>query len=134
MIVIDERVARFVSDELGFGLCPPYTVMGLEHEGTVIAGVLINHFEGHDCHITVAGTGWTRGFLSAVGDYVFDRLGCLRCTFITEQPHAAALALRLGGQVEGCLRSHFGEGRDGTLIGLLKQEYRYGRVKPSKRG
>lgn len=128
MIVTDERVARFVSSELGFGLCPPYSVVGIERDGVIVAGILINFFEGHDCHITVAGTGWTRAFLRLAGEYVFEQLGCTRCTFITQQPHVIALAVRLGGQVEGCLRDHYGEGRDGTIIGLLKRDYRYANV------
>lgn len=128
MIVADERVARFVSERLGVGLCPPYSVVGIERDGTVIAGVIFNHFEGTDCHVSVAGTGWTREFLRAVGSYIFGQLGCLRVTLITEQPQVIELALRLGGQIEGCLRSHFGEGRDGTIIGCLKHEYRYATV------
>lgn len=131
MIVADERVARFVSEEIGFGLCPPYSVIGIERDGTIVAGVLVNQFEGHDCHITVAGTGWTRGFLHAVGDYVFNQLGCIRVTLTTERPHIVALAVRLGGQVEGCLRNHFGPGRNGTIIGILKEEYCYATIPPN---
>jgi len=130
MIVADERVARFVSECIGFGLCPPFTTIGIERNGTVIAGVIFSQFEGNDVHVTVAGKGWTRSFLQAVGSYVFDQLGCDRMTFITERPHVAALAVRLGGQVEGCLRSHFGPGRNGIIIGCLKEEYAYGTVSP----
>ena len=128
MIVTGEKVARFVSGALGFGLCPPYSAVGIERDGEITAGVLVNHFEGADCHVTVAGTGWTRGFLQAVGRYVFGQLGCLRCTIITEKPHVVALAKRLGGEVEGCLRDHFGEGRNGTIIGILAREYRHASV------
>lgn len=129
MIVADERVARFVSERLNFALCPPYSVVGMERDGKIIAGVLINHFEGHDCHISVAGTGWTRSFLEAVGEYVFEGLGCLRMTFITEQPHVISLAERLGGKIEGCMRDHFGECRDGIIIGCLRNEWKYRTIK-----
>jgi len=128
MIVADERVSRFVSESLGMGLCPPYSVVGIEKDGQVIAGVLINHFEGSDCHVSVAGTGWTRAFLVAVGQYVFEQLGCLRCTIITEQEKVVDLGMRLGGEIEGRLRSHFGEGRDGLIVGILRKDYRYGRL------
>lgn len=129
MTIVDgEGVARFVSSEIGFGLCPPYSTMGLEKDGMVIAGIIISQFEGADCHVTVAGKGWTRGFLKAVGEYVFEQLGCLRMTFITEQPHVVQLAVRLGGQVEGCMRDHFGKGRNGHIIGVLKNDYRYCKV------
>lgn len=125
MIVNDERVARFVSERLNFALCPPYTCVGIEKGGEIVAGVLFNFFEGKDIHFSVAGKGWTKAFLSAVGDYVFGALGCERATLITEQPAVVTLGLKLGGQVEGCLRNHFGKGRHGTVVGVLKEEYRY---------
>lgn len=125
MIVAGEDVAQFVSERLGFGLCPPYTAMGIKRGTEIIGGVVFNCFEGADVHITVAGKGWTRGFLKAFGQYVFGNLGCLRFTVTTENPGVAALAERLGGEVEGRLRSHFGPGRDATIIGVLAQDYRY---------
>jgi RimJ/RimL family protein N-acetyltransferase len=125
MIVGDERVAQFVSDRLGFGLCPPYTCMGIERDGEIVGGVLFNCFEGHDLHVSVAGCGWTRAFLKAVGEYVFDQLGCERMTAITADEVTATFAERLGGQYEGTLRSHFGAGRDGIICGILASEYKF---------
>lgn len=125
MIVSDERVARFVSDRLGFALCPPYTALGIERDGEICAGAIFNHFEGNDVHIGIVGTGWTRGFLRAVGEYVFSQLGCGRMTAITESPKVIGIVERLGGQMEGCLREHFGPGRDGFVAGILKSEWRY---------
>jgi len=125
MIVQGERVARFVSEALGFGLCPPYTAVGIERDGHVIAGVLLNHFEGADVHFTAAGAGWTRSFLRAFGAYVFEQLGCQRMTAVTQSLDVAKLAERLGGEVEGRLRNHFGIGQDGIIIGILRQDWRY---------
>jgi hypothetical protein len=99
--------------------------MGIERAGKITAGVIFHCFEGPNVHVTVAGTGWTRAFLKAVGDYVYGTLGCERMTFTTEQPKVAALAERLGGQVEGLLRSQFGTGRDGIIVGVLKHEWRH---------
>jgi hypothetical protein len=124
-IVTGETVARFVSGRLGFGLCPPYSAMGLERDGELVGGVLFNCFEGADVHVTVAGTGWTRDFLRAVGEYVYDQLGCARATITTEHRKVAELALRLGGKQEGVLRDHFGPGSDALVIGVLRREYRY---------
>lgn len=134
MIVAGDEVARFVSARLDFALCPPFTSMGLSRDGKLVAGVLFNHFENTDVHATVAGSGWTRAFLQAVGFYVFEQLECERMTFVTEQPIVEALALRLGGQVEGRMRNHFGHGRDGTLIGILRAEWKYRKVPASERG
>lgn len=127
MIVTDERVGRFVADRLGYALCPPFTAMGIEDGGVIKAGVVFNSFEGCDIALTAAGEGWTRAFLDAVGRYVFDQLGCLRMTAVTEQPEVEALAKRLGGEVEGRLRHHFGRGRDGVIVGILREDWRYGR-------
>lgn len=125
-IVTDDRVARFVSEVIGVGFVPPFTVMGIEKDGEVIAGVLFNVFEGDDVHVSVAGSGFTRHFLEEVGRYIFTTLKCERVTAITENPKIVRLGERLGGQVEGCLRNHFGKGRDGFIVGILKEEYRFG--------
>jgi hypothetical protein len=126
MILTGEPVARFVSDALGFGLCPPYVALGLADEaGNIHAGAILNNFEGADIHLTAAGKGWTRAFLHALGDYVYNRLGCERMTITTERDEVVALSLRLGGMVEGRLRNHFGPGRDGVIVGVLREEWKY---------
>jgi RimJ/RimL family protein N-acetyltransferase len=56
---------------------------------------------------------------------VYDQLGCVRAQFTTEQESVARLAERLGGRREGVLRDKFGRGRDGIVIGVLEQEYRF---------
>lgn len=126
MIVTGDAVARFVSDRLGFGLCPPYTAIGIESGGEILGGVLFNCFEGADVHVSIAGTGWTPGFMRAVGHYVFSQLDCERMTAITEQPAVIAIAKRMGGEVEGNMRNHFGYGRDATVIGILRGDWKYG--------
>lgn len=127
MIVSDERVARFVSSQCGFALCPPYVALGTESGGRIVNGVIFSCFEGADVHVTIAGRGWTRGFLWAVGSYVFDQLGCERMTATTEQDAVVKLARRLGGQVEGLLRNHFGLGRDAHVVGILRNEWKFGK-------
>lgn len=127
MIVSDDRVPKFVSERLNIGLCPPYVGLGLERDGKIVAGVVLNCFEGDDVHVTVAGEGWTRDFFRRFGEYVFEQLGCGRITAITADDQVAGYGVRLGGKIEGCLREHFGPGRDGLIIGILRREWRYGR-------
>ncbi|MBL4858974.1 MAG: hypothetical protein JKY36_07255 [Erythrobacter sp.] len=134
MIVSDERVERFIAERLGTALCPPYTVAGLERDGEIVAAVLFNQFEGPNVHVSIAGTGWTRGFIKAVGEYVYGQLGCLRVTVTTEQEKVADYALRLGGQVEGRMRDYFGLGRDAWIIGILRSEWRFGSLPASEQG
>lgn len=125
MIVADDRVARFVADGLGYNLCPPYTAMGIERDGEIVAGVVYNQFEGANVHFTAYGKGWTPSFMRAVGNYVFGALGCERMTATTEKVDVVRLACKLGGMIEGCMRNHFGKGRDGVIVGILRDEYRY---------
>lgn len=125
MIVTDERVAPFVAKSCGVIINPPFTAVGIESGGEIIGGVVFNQWTGSDIHLTVAGRGWTKGFLADVGQYVFGQLRCERLTFITEQPSVVRLAERLGGQVEGLLRNQFGKDRPGFVVGVLKSDWRY---------
>lgn len=125
MIVTDQRIARFLYERTGIVFCPPYSVMGIDRNGEIVAGVLINQFEGPNCHVSAAGTGWTLPFMRALGDYIYNQLGCLRMTLTTEIEDVARYAERLGGKREGLSRSHFGCGRDGIIIGILREEYPY---------
>lgn len=121
----DDRVARFVGAHINAIIYPPFTCMGIERDGQIIGGVVFNCFTGHDLEVTVAGTGWTRGFFKAVGEYVFRQLGCIRMQITTEQEAIARVSERMGGRREGVLRDKFGRGRDGIVIGVLEQEYRF---------
>lgn len=125
MIVTDIRVAQFVEARMGREIIPPFTCLGIERDGEIAAGAVFNCFIGSSIEATVAGKGWTRAFFRAAGEYAFDQLGCERVEFTTEQEAVARLAERLGGQREGLLRNKFGKGRDGIVIGVLQQEYRF---------
>lgn len=125
IVVRGEHVARFVGEKVGRSIYPPYEAVGLEKDGEVVAGVIFNSFTGSDVHATIAGQGWTRGFLADIGDYLFNKLKVARVTAITEQPNVVRLAERLGGKVEGRLRDQFGPGRDGYVVGILKSEWKF---------
>lgn len=125
MIVTDARVARFVGERCETIIYPPFTCMGIERDGKIVAGVIFNCFTGHDVAVTVAGGPFTRSFINAVGKYVFEQLGCLRLSITTEQPKVIAIATRLNAQTEGCKRNHFGIGRHGIVLGILKQDWKY---------
>lgn len=124
-ITAGNDVVRFVSRALGVSFVPPFTAMGIEKSGQIIGGVVFNVFEGSDVHLSAAGTGFTKGFLAEVGRYVFDTLKCERMTAQTEHAAVVRLAERLGGQLEGLKRNHFGPDRDAFIVGILKEEYRF---------
>lgn len=123
MIVTGDRVAAFVGARIDAIIYPPFTAMGIERRGELIAGAVFNCFTGHDIEVTVAGHGWTRGFIQAVGDYVYRQMGCVRMQITTEHQFVAHLAERLGGKREGILRDKFGRGKNGILVGILAEEF-----------
>lgn len=125
-IVTDERVAAYVGERVGAIINPPYTAAGLERDGRIVAGIIFNCFTGFDVEVTVAGEpgAFTKDFVRQAARYVFETLGCLRFSITTEQPHVIEIAERLGAQVEGRKRNLFGKGRDGTVLGLLKEDWK----------
>lgn len=123
--MVGDDVAKFVGDGCSTIICPPFTAMGIERDGEIVAGVVFNCFTGHDVHVTVAGEGFHRGFLRAVGRYVFDQLGALRISITTEQEHVIDVAKRLGAQTEGRKRNHFGRGRHAIVLGILKEDWKF---------
>lgn len=125
MIVTDDRVPKFVGERVGAIIYPPFTCMGIERSGQIIGGAVFNCFTGPDLEVTVAGQGWSRSFFKAVGEYVFDQLGCVRMQITTEHERIARVSERMGGKREGLLRDKFGKGRDGIVIGVLEQEYKF---------
>lgn len=123
MIVTDARVAEFVERVIGRPIIPPFTCIGIDRAGEVVAGVVFNCYTKADIHVTVAGSP-TRSLIRSVGEYAYGQLGCQRMTIITEQPKVSEYAQRLGGVIEGTLRNQFGAGRDGVLIGILRDDWK----------
>lgn len=125
-----QGVVDFVFRHFGEKPIPPYVGLGTEIDGEIVNGVVLNVWTGNDAHVTLAGKKFSKGFLAVVGHYAYQSLGCIRLTAITEQVSIVRYAERLGGEVEGLLRNQFGPGRDGILVGILKEDWerRFGRL------
>ena len=125
-----QGVADFVYNIFGRKPTPPYVAIGTEIDGVIVNGVIINVWTGFDAHVTIGGKKWTKGLLAVIHHYAYQSLGCIRLTVITEQTSIVRYAERLGGEVEGLLRNQFGPGRDGILVGILKEDWerRLGRL------
>jgi hypothetical protein len=125
-LAVDERVVEFVSRKIGHAIYPPFTAIGLERGGKIVAGVVFNCFTGPNVEATVAADhgALSVALIRACGRYAFGQLGCERVTFTTESRKVVSLAQRLNARVEGSLRSYFGRGRDGIVLGLLREDWK----------
>ena len=127
MIVSDDRVTEFVARQVGARIVPPYTVLGVERDGAIVAGAVFNCWTGNDIEATVAALsgGVTRSFLKACAAYVFGQIGCGRVSFTTESRSVVDLARRLGAQSEGRKVNLYGPGRHGFLLGLSREDWKF---------
>ncbi len=126
-IVSDARVIEYVNAKVGTILRPPLTALGLDIDGEIVAGVVFNDFNGFNVEVTVAGDrkAFTRAFIRRVGQYVFEELDCLRMSITTGSQDVAALAIRLGAQTaEGRKKNLYGAGRDGIILGILRENWK----------
>ena len=102
----------------------------LNEEGVFCAGVVISDYRGHDCQISCAtetSVAWRDHVVRAVFVYIFDQLGCVRCTSMTKKTNKRTRQFleRLGFKLEGTVRLGFDGVKDALLYGLLASECRY---------
>lgn len=135
----DERVAAFVCEHNnGMSLGDsPFTAIGqTDAMGNLIGGVVFNNFTQADIHMHVAGIGrrWlTRRFLGECYRYVFNQLGCGRCTVLIDAANEHSLKFCAGTEdkpglgyiYEGTLRRYLPNGNDCHIFGMLREECRW---------
>jgi hypothetical protein len=126
-IVVDNRVAAYVAQRCEAQIMPPFTAMGIERNGEIVAGVVFNNFSARDIDVTVAGErgAFTRGFLRAVGAYVFGALDCTRMSITTRHATVCDVAKRLGARMEGVKRDRHGPGQHAYMLGILKNDWAF---------
>lgn len=128
MIVTDGRVADFVGEQVGAAFQQPFTCIGVERGGQIVCGIVFNVWTGPDVELSVASNCGvlTRRLLRRAAHYVWNELGCIRCTFTTENKHVVEIAKRLGAQTEGRKRHLYGKGRHGVILGILREDWKIG--------
>lgn len=128
MIVTGSEVAEFVTILTGQRFVPPFVAIGREVDGQIVAGIVFNCWTGFDIELSVAALpgGLSRALLRRAATYVFREAGCIRASFTTESQEVVDLALRLGAQTEGRKRHLYGPGRDGVILGILREDWNLG--------
>lgn len=105
--------------------------IGSVTEDMEIMGVVVySRWTAHNCEMSVASVTpkfMTRAFLRKVFGYPFTELGLCRVTAVVEVANTKALDMNhgLGFKDEGILRNWYGEGKDGVVMGMLKDECKW---------
>jgi hypothetical protein len=127
-----QMVGEYVAEKTGMDLKPDMyqAMMVIDDDKNFIAGVVISNFRGTDVEISCASespAAWRPHVCKAVFTYIFEQLGCVRCTSITVRTNKKARSFleSLGFQLEGNLRQAYDGKRDALVYGLLKSECRY---------
>jgi hypothetical protein len=108
VVGMDTYVTTWVAQQLGYSDPPPaYTSIGFEREGDLVAGV---YFDGMSdtnvfAHIASNGRLLPRQLLDAVCEFVYDRLGAKRMTFMVYDTNERCLDFvrALGAEFESCI-------------------------------
>lgn len=131
---LTEMVGKYVAEKTGMeleaGRYQSFAIMNDQRD--FVAGVVITNFRKTDCEIScvsemAAGAVWRPTVCRAIFKYVFDQLGCVRCTSITVKGNRKARAFleSLGFQLEGNVRLGYDGRRDALIYGMLRAECRF---------
>jgi hypothetical protein len=128
----DDAAAREIAEgAFGKQIYEPFTgLVMVDDDGCADGACIFNNFDGRDVHFTCVNSHLLRpSDARFVAKYVFEQLGCHRCTAITARHNAPARkALRqLGFKIEGFLREHF-PNDDAVVYGLLRSEQKIVRL------
>jgi RimJ/RimL family protein N-acetyltransferase len=128
-----EMIGAFVNVRQNF---PPetswgtYNALGLVSNGTLVAGVIYNCFEGANVNMhigAVEGSKWmTQDFLHAAFDYPFNQLNRRRVSACINSHRKKAISFveNLGFEYEG-LSKNFYENGDLLRYGMLRENCRF---------
>jgi hypothetical protein len=129
---LTEMVGKYIMEETGMELVPGMysAMMIVNDQKDFVAGVVFSNFRKTDVEVSCAGetaVAWRPSVCTAVFKYIFEQLGCVRCTSITVKGNKRARAFLegLGFQLEGNVRLGYDGRRDALIYGLLRSECRF---------
>lgn len=115
------------------------TAIGLEEDGELIAACVYTGYTYTSVlmHIASNKQGWmNREFLYACFNYPFNHLKCRRVSGLVrvDNPKTLAFDLHLGFKLEGVLREGEEDGCDLYMLGMLRSECRWLKLKEKVNG
>lgn len=130
---LTDMVAAYMTEQTGATFAPgTYSAMAIvDDNDDFVGGVVFSNFRGTDCEISCAAEPhagiWRPHIMRAVFTYVFQQLGCVRCTSVTTKANQRARDFLegLGFELEGKLRLGYDGRRDALIYGLLARDCRY---------
>jgi hypothetical protein len=130
-IISDNWAAKeIVEAALVRKICEPFRGLVIKDGMNVSGAIIFNNYDQHDIHFTcVLSRPIGMRDARSVARYVFEQLGCRRCTAVTASSNypARKALLQLGFRQEGILREHF-ELDDGVVYGMLRSEQKIVRM------
>lgn len=129
---LTDMVGKYLTEKTGMMVVPGeyQAFMVVNDNRDFVAGVVISNFRKTDVEISCASEtplAWRPQVCRAIFKYVFDELGCVRCTSITVKGNKKARGFleSLGFQLEGNIRLGYDGRRDALIYGLLRSECRF---------
>lgn len=123
MIIVEDRAAKWVGEQLDTEIVPPFTAVGIYDDTGQIGGAVFNDYNGSNVELTAAGNGAFDSQVTIwIASYVFNELGCKRMTIRTKPANRAVLlsAMRWGWKFEGYQPDYYPDG-DAVILGLLRE-------------
>lgn len=130
---LTEMVGAYVTEKIGGMTLTPgmfSAMMVLDDNNDFVAGIVFSNFRGTDVEVSCASdtpAAWRPHVCRAIFKYVFEQLGCVRCTSITVKGNRKARSFleSLGFQLEGNVRLGYDGTKDALIYGLLRSECRF---------
>ena len=129
---LTDMVGAYITEKTGMALAPGMyqAIMVVNDEQDFVAGIVVTNFRKTDCEVSCASetpAAWRPEVCKTVFKYIFEQLGCVRCTSITVKSNRKARAFLegLGFVLEGNARLGYDGVRDALIYGLLRSECRF---------
>lgn len=128
----EREAVALVADRTGMTVdqLEPCTGVALTYGGKIAGGFAFRNYRGHDVEINLAiddPRAFSRSVPRMVFGYIFDQLGCARCTALVRRGNKRSRRLieGMGFVLEGKARRGYDGKQDMMIYGMLKEECRW---------